>query len=189
MPLPIGHAAIGFATQSLCCGELPSFGRCKTLLGVLVLSNLPDIDVVFGILFRGNGNAFHRGPTHSLMFAFIAGFLTYRVWGLWPRLPGFDFKSCFLLILSHILADSVFTSSPISLFWPITVNWSGGYSGLTHVFNLVLFGNQQDAKIIAGCALLILLHRKLTRPGMFKSNSKLRNIFGLGADPIEGNLQ
>ncbi len=188
MPLPIGHAAIGFAARSLWCEEQTGFGRWKVLLGVLVLSNLPDLDVVFGIVFRGNGNAFHRGPSHSLMFAFIAGFLAYKAGGLWSQLPRFDFKSCFLLILSHILADSVLTSSPISLFWPIAVNWSGGYSGLRHVFNLVLFGNHQDAKIIIGCALFIVLHRKLMGYGMFKSDSKLRNIFRLGTDSIEGNL-
>jgi len=159
MSLPIGHATIGFTAYSLFCRDGSSLGRWKVSLGILVLSNLPDVDVVLGIVLRGNGSAFHRGPTHSLIFAFIAGFLACKVWELWSPWPRLSFRTCFILILSHILADSVFTSSPISFFWPVIVNWSGGHSELGDVVNLVLFGNYQDVPIILGCGLLILLHR------------------------------
>ena len=165
MPLPIGHATIGFTAYSLLSGNGSSLGRWKAPLGILILSNLPDVDVVLGIVLQGNGNAFHRGPTHSLIFAFIAGFLASRVWELWLQGPRLSFRICFLLILSHILADAIFTSSPISFFWPVTVNWSGGHSGLSHVVHLVLFGNTQDLTIIFGCAFLILLHRTLKEFG------------------------
>jgi hypothetical protein len=96
------------------------------------------------------------------MFALIAGFLASTVSNLWSQWPRLSFRTCFILILSHIVADAVFTSSPVSFLWPITVNWSGGHSGLTHVVNLVLFGNYQDVTIIFGCAFLILLHRTLS---------------------------
>ena len=161
MPLPLGHATIGFAAHSLFSANGSGLGRWKALLGILILSNLPDVDVLLGIVCEGNGNVFHRGPTHSLVFALIAGFLVSRVLGLWFELPKFGFRICFLLILSHVVADSVFTSSPISFLWPTTVNWSGGYIGLRHVVNLVLFGNYQDAKIIIGCGFVILLRRTL----------------------------
>ena len=179
MPLPIGHAAIGFATHSLCSTNESSFGQWKALLGILIFSNLPDVDVVLGIIFHGNGNVFHRGPTHSLIFALFGGFLASGVWRLWSQLPKFSFRTCFLPILSHVVADFVFTSSPISFFWPITVNWSDGTSGLRHVVNLVLFGNYQDAKIIIGCAFLILLHRRLLGFGMLKNGQKLKSVFRL----------
>jgi len=159
MSLPIGHAAIGFTAYNLFCRNGSSLGRWRVPLGILVLSNLPDVDVAIGIVLRGNGNAFHRGPTHSLIFALIAGFLASRVWGLWPQWPRLGFRTCFMLILSHVLADAVLTSSPVSFFWPVAVNWSGGHSGLTHVVNLVLFGNHQDVVIILGCAFLMLLQR------------------------------
>jgi hypothetical protein len=68
MPLPIGHAVIGFTTQSLFSAEESSSDRWKALLGILILSNLPDVDVLLGIVFHGNGNVFHRGPTHSCVF-------------------------------------------------------------------------------------------------------------------------
>lgn len=178
MPLPIGHAAIAFTTQSLCSTNELGFCRWKALLGILILSNLPDVDVVLGIILHGNGNVFHRGPTHSLIFALIGGFLASRVWKLWSQLPRFSFRICFLLILSHIVADFVFSSSPISFYWPITVNWAKGYSGLRDVVNLVLFGNYQDAQIIIGCALVIVLHRTLLGFGLLK-NEKLKSIFRL----------
>ena len=166
MSLPIGHATIGFTAYSLFCGNGLSLGRWKAPLGILVLSNLPDVDVVIGLILRGNGSAFHRGPTHSLIFALIAGFLASRLWNLWSQRPGLSFRTCFMLILSHILADAVFTSSPVSFFWPVIVNWSGGHSGLTQVVSLVLFGNYQDVTIIFGCAFVILFHRKLKEGGV-----------------------
>ena len=172
MPLPIGHAAIGFTTHSFCGGREFGGSRWKVLLAILILSNLPDVDVVLGIVFVGNGNVFHRGPTHSLIFALIGGLLAYGVCRVWSRLPELSFSICFLLILSHILADALFTSSPISFFWPITVNWSAGHSGLGDVVNLVLFGNYQDWKIIIGCASLVLLRRTLMALGILSGLRK-----------------
>jgi len=168
MPLPIGHAVIGFTTQILFSAEESSSDRWKILLGVLILSSLPDVDVLLGIVFHGNGNVFHRGPTHSLMFALIGGFLATRVLRLWSQLPMFCFRICFLFILSHVVADLVFTNSPVSFFWPITVNWSNGYIELRHVVNLVLFGNYRDAEIIIGCVFLILLHRTFLGVGTIR---------------------
>lgn len=182
MPLSIGHAAIGFAAHSFCSGNESSCSRWKGLLGILILSNLPDVDVVLGIVFIGNGNVFHRGPTHSLIFALIGGFLASGVCRWWCKLPKLSFRICFLLILSHILADSVFTSSPISFFWPITVNWNSGYSGLGDVLNLVLFGNYRDEKIIIGCASLVLLHRTLMALGILSSAQKPKSVFRFGTD-------
>ena len=167
MPLPIAHSAIGFTIHGLCSADESGFSRWKALLGILILSNLPDVDVLLGIVCEGNGNVFHRGPTHSLVFALIVGFLASRVLGLWSELPKFSFRICFLLILSHVVADSVFTNSPISFFWPTTVNWTGGYIGLRHVVDLVLLGNYQDAHIIIGCGLVILLRRTLQGFGTF----------------------
>ena len=162
MSLPVGHATIGFTAYSLFCRDGSSPGRWKALLGILILSNLPDVDVVLGIILQGNGSAFHRGPTHSLIFALITGFMASRVRGMLSPWPGLSFRTCFGLILSHILADAVFTSSPVSFFWPVLVNWSGGHSGLKHVVNSVLFGNHQDVTLLLGCAFLILLHRTLS---------------------------
>ena len=189
MPLPIGHAAIGFATHSFCDGNESSSGRWKVLLGIVILSNLPDVDVVLGIVLCGNGNVFHRGPTHGLMFALIGGLLAHGLCRLWSQLPKLRFRICFLLILSHILADSFLSSSPISFFWPLAVNWTAGHSGLEDVVNRVLFGNYQDGKIIIGCASLVLLHRTLMALGILSSVQKPKSVFRTGTDSIKRNLQ
>jgi membrane-bound metal-dependent hydrolase YbcI (DUF457 family) len=149
---------------------------------------LPDIDVVLGIVFTGNGNVFHRGPTHSLIFAFIGGVLAHGVCRLWSKLPMLSFRMCFLLILSHILADSFFTSSAISFFWPITVNWSAGHSGLEDIVNVVLFGNYRDVGIIIGCAFLVLVNRTLVAFGLSGSIRKLKNVLRLRIASIKRNL-
>ncbi|HVP79239.1 MAG TPA: metal-dependent hydrolase [Thermodesulfobacteriota bacterium] len=188
MPLPIGHAAIGFTTYSFCNGNESGSRLWKVLTGILILSNLPDVDVLFGIVFTGNGNVFHRGPTHSLIFALIAGLLAHGVCRLWSQLPKLSFRVCFLLILSHILADSLLSTSPISFFWPVTVNWSTGHSGIGDVINLVLFGNDRDGKIMIGCASLILLHRTLMAVGILSSVRKLKSVFRAGSDSIKRNL-
>ena len=177
MPLPIGHAAIGVTLQNL-CKENPSTGhRWKVLAGILILSNLPDVDVLLGIVLRGNGSVFHRGPTHSLAFAFIAALAVGVICKLWSQLPRLSFRLCFLVILSHVVADYLFTSSPISFFWPITVNWSLGHCGLGDVVNLILFGNHEDAKIIIGCAFLILALRTITslRRFVFRTRAPASN--------------
>lgn len=172
MPLPIGHAAIGFMTYSFCNRNESLYTQWKALLGILILSNLPDIDVVLGIILTGNGNIFHRGPTHSLIFALVGGFLAYRICRWWSQLPKLSFRICFLLILSHILADSLFTNSPVSFFWPLNVNWSPGHSGLGDVVHSVLFENDRDVSIMIVCASLILLHRALMALGVLSSIRK-----------------
>jgi hypothetical protein len=66
--------------------------------------------------------------------------------------------TCFLLVLSHLLADAFLTNSPISFFWPFTVYWSKGYMGWNEVFGSVVFENFQDVGIIIGCGLIPMLY-------------------------------
>jgi hypothetical protein len=181
----MGQAAIGFTTYSLCNGNEPGWSRWKLLLGILILSNLPDVDVALGIVFLGNGNALHRSSTHSLISAFPGGLCAYGVCRVWSRLPGLSFRTCFSLILLHLVADTLLTSSPISLFWPMAVSWTTGHSGLGEVLKLVLFGNDQDGKILIGCASLVLLQRALMarrKPGGLR---KPRSVLREGDAPLK----
>ena len=159
MPLPLGHAAIGLTTHDVCSKNDSAFSRWKVFIFVLVLANLPDIDVVIGLVLEGNGCAFHRGPTHSLFFALFMGFVACVAWKFWSRVPRMRFGMCFLLILSHVLSDFFFTSSEVSFFWPFEVNWATGYSGWIDVTNSVFLEAFQDAGIIMGCALIMILTR------------------------------
>jgi membrane-bound metal-dependent hydrolase YbcI (DUF457 family) len=158
MPLPLGHLAIGLAAHEL-SSDRSAFGRWTLFAAILGLSNLPDIDVVFGLLLQWNGSAFHRGPTHSLLFALVVGFMASKASERWTWLPRLGFWSSFVLILSHVAADALFSTSAVSFFWPFETNWSAGHSTWTDVFGMVLKGNAQDALIMFGAAAVIAAHR------------------------------
>jgi membrane-bound metal-dependent hydrolase YbcI (DUF457 family) len=156
MPLPLGHSAIGFAAYSIISNDKGSFNKWKVAIFIVILSNLPDIDILFGLMLQSNGSAFHRGPTHSIVFALILGFLASKSWKLWSQIPLVSFKTCFMLILSHVIADYFLTNSPVSFYWPIEVSWSTGNSGWSHVFHTVLFDAAEDIGILLACTLLIM---------------------------------
>ena len=159
MPLPIGHTAIGLATYELSTNNNSALNNFKIFIFLTILANMPDFDVIVGLLIKWNGNAFHRGPTHSLIFALIMGFLALRAWKFSSQIPRMRFDICFLIILTHILADLFFTSSPVSFFWPLEVSWSSGYSGWNDVLTSVFFREYQDFEVIIGSAILIILIR------------------------------
>ena len=172
MPLPLGHSAIGFATHSLISNENNCFNKWQVAIFIIILSNLPDIDVLFGLILQNNGSIYHRGPTHSILFALIMGFLTSKSSKLWPQIPTLSFKTCFVLILSHVLADYFLTSSPVSINWPIEVSWSTGNSGWSHVFHTVFFDAAQDSGILLVCIGIIML-AMIARRFYFLQKTKL----------------
>jgi hypothetical protein len=158
MPLPLGHIAIGLAAHEV-VSTRSAFSRWKLFAAIVVLSNLPDIDVILGLLFHWNGSAFHRGPTHSLLFALVIGIFASRASSIWARLPRLGFWTCFSLVLSHVAADALLSTSAVSFFWPLETNWSTGHSGWGEVIGMVLRGDKQDAWIALSCAALIAVHR------------------------------
>jgi len=157
MPLPLGHAAIGLATYELGANNDSALSRFKIFIFISILANLPDLDVIAGLLIKWNGNAFHRGPTHSLAFALMMGFVASRAWKFWPKIPRIKFGACVLIIFSHVLGDLLFTTAPVSVFWPFEVSWSLGYSGWSDVLTSILLNGFQDAGIIIGSAASIIL--------------------------------
>jgi hypothetical protein len=158
MPLPVGHLAIGLAAHEL-GSDRSAFSRWKVFAAILVLTNLPDIDVVLGLLLQWNGSAFHRGPTHSLLFALIMGLVASRAAKFSTWMPRLGFWSCVALILSHVAADALLSPSAVSFFWPLETNWSTGHSGWKDVFGMVFKGNVQDAWIILGSTVVIMGRR------------------------------
>ena len=161
MPLPLGHTAIGLATYDTLQPSNGDPSRLGTIAFITLMANLPDVDVVLGLMMHGNGNFFHRGPTHSLVFALVAGYLGAHLWRLGGRIPRIGFGVCFGLVLSHVLADMVFTTAPVSLLWPFQVYWSPGFAGPENVLQAVLFQNFQDVGLIVGSACFVALLRAL----------------------------
>ena len=161
MPLPLAHAAIGLATDDLLGVNQPIHSLWRKLALIGLLANLPDMDVVVGLILQGDGSVFHRGPTHSLLFALGMGWLASRAWQWWSGTASLSFLWCASIILSHILADAVFTSAPVSLFWPLEVHWSREHCGWLDVIDSVLFGSWSDMGLIFGAGLVILFNRVL----------------------------
>lgn len=159
MPLPLGHTAAGLAIHDVYAKGRSTLGLWKTLLFVTALTNLPDLDVLVGLIVYGNGNFFHRGPTHSLLFALIMTFLISNSWRCWARIPRVSYLLCFSLILSHIVADALLTAAPVSFWYPLELNSSMGYSGWREVIASVFFGAFRDLGIIVVSAVVLLLNR------------------------------
>jgi membrane-bound metal-dependent hydrolase YbcI (DUF457 family) len=176
MPLPLGHAAIGFATHSITSHDNFYPNKWQLAIMIVILSNLPDIDVVFGLILHNNGSAFHRGPTHSILYALIMGFIASKSWKLWSRIPILPFKTCFILILSHVVADCFLTNSPVSFYWPFEVNWSIGHCGWLDVFNSVLFDAVKDTGILVVCTFIIVFAMFFKRNFYLKSKKLALSI-------------
>jgi membrane-bound metal-dependent hydrolase YbcI (DUF457 family) len=158
MPLPLGHTAIGLAIYEAGSSN-SAFHRWGVFLFVVFLANLPDLDVLAGLIANGNGSTFHHGFSHSLIFASFMGFLASNAWRLWSRIPRLGFTSCSLVILSHVLADYFLSDSPVSIFWPFQVGWSSGDHGWRNVLEVIFFQEARDIGILVGGIAAIVLIR------------------------------
>jgi membrane-bound metal-dependent hydrolase YbcI (DUF457 family) len=108
----VGHMAIAYLL-----GKGSSKGlRVKINIPILlVLSILPDIDIIFDFL---TGSQIHRGPTHSIIvaaLAFIPIFIIFRK----KAIP------YFLALISHPLIGDFLTGGRLQLFWPLSTNEYG----------------------------------------------------------------
>lgn len=161
MPLPLGHTAIGWAAYETANAPSPTKAhytlksRIAMFTYVTLLANLPDLDILFGLVFNGNGASLHRGPTHSLFFALAAGYLASHGWRLSRWIPRFGFGLCTALVASHVAADMLLTNSPVSLLWPFELYLSPGHSSWGEVMRMVLFRSIQDAGILLGCMIYV----------------------------------
>lgn len=160
MPLPLGHTAIGLALYEGATNR-SAFEDWKAPLAAAVLANLPDIDVFLGLLWTWNGSAFHRGPTHSLLFALGAALLYARAARRWRGLPRIGFGAAFLLVASHVAADAALSSSGVSWFWPLATFFSQGSTGWGEVTRMALNSSPLDSVLALAAALFLALRRGL----------------------------
>jgi len=162
MPLPLGHTAAGLAIHDIYSKSNTNGHLWRTLTFIVVLTNLPDIDVLIGLVVHGNGNLFHRGPTHSFLFALSMAFIASNSWRCWSKIPKISGLLCFLLILSHVVADGLLTTSPVSFWWPLELNSTVGHSGWREVIESVLFGAFRDLGTIVVSGVVIFLNRLIS---------------------------
>lgn len=121
-----------FAVGHIALAYLLGWGSAKILKVkamaplLVVLSILPDTDLIFGIV--------HRGPTHSLItgtVVFIPFLIVYRKKAV-PYL---------IALLSHSLVADYFVGGHLQLFWPITSKLYGFlpyYISITDPINIAL---------------------------------------------------
>ena len=74
MPLPIAHGLVGASAVALIYPNA-NLKHWKPLLLGFILANCPDLDFVFSFMFGWHD--FHRGFTHSLLFAFLVSSVTF----------------------------------------------------------------------------------------------------------------
>ena len=108
----VGHMAIAYLLGK---GSSKALRIKLNIPILLVLSILPDIDIIFDFL---TGSEIHRGPTHSIIVAalvFIPIFIVYRK----KAIP------YFLALISHPLIGDFLVGGKLQLFWPLSTGQFG----------------------------------------------------------------
>ena len=102
----VGHMALAYLLGKASATRLKV---SSNIPAILVLSIIPDIDILFGV------DEFHRGPTHSAILALLI-FI--------PLIILFRKKAVpyFLALLSHGLIGDLIIGGNLQLLWPITTN-------------------------------------------------------------------
>lgn len=173
MPSPIAHTVTGSALAYLhpASPRNPLAARgIWPILGVLALSNLPDLDFLLQIAAL---RRFHHTFTHSLTFTLVTcaliGMLVSRMgWGSF----GAGFSISLLTYGSHLLLDMLGGGPGVTLWWPFSpesvrfpvqifpnVDYSQGLIDASH---LVFLGFES---LYAACvAVLALLAKRQANP-------------------------
>ncbi|MEM6628104.1 MAG: metal-dependent hydrolase [Bacteroidota bacterium] len=145
------HAALGASIGELTFGK--KLGNQAPLWGAIA-ANVPDLDLLSGLFInRVEALGFHRGPTHSLVFCFVAaailGYLLYKRNGKtslqqwsWLMLLG---------LLSHVFLDCC-NSIGAQLFYP----FYKGYIAWGNIF----YVDPVYTLLLASGLLLALRYRK-----------------------------
>lgn len=146
MSSPIGHILGALAAhqslESLTPGDAPR-GR-KGLLLVGLLAVLPDLDIAWGWI-QGDGTIFHRGFTHSILFAVALAILGNLIW--YKSAEGFKkvgpMQALFVACLVHLLLDFLMGCGPeVPLLAPF--NWSGFLTSKKYVPTAIYAGKFSD---------------------------------------------
>lgn len=127
MPLPIAHALLG-ASLAAAIHTRPDKQRYRVaLISGAILANAPDLD--FLLVFTLHSRAWHRGFTHSLVFACFVSLLFVLTFGK-RRLR--DALAYGLAFASHGILDFLTTKAGggVELFWPFSgerllLGWAG----------------------------------------------------------------
>ena len=118
----LGHALGGVVAGRAFSNDGPRglyFSKVFTI-SVIILSVLPDLDIVIWILLKPAGMTPHRGASHSLVFAFIFSFIAWIVVSRGGKRGGYLLPvALFAASLMHPLLDYLMGCGPkVPFFWP-----------------------------------------------------------------------
>ena len=92
---------------------------------VFMLSVLPDLDLLFPLFLR------HRGPTHSILMAFVVFVPFFAVY----RRKGVPY---FLAFVQHSLIGDYIAGGNVQLLWPVSGQYFGMTIGIESAINMTL---------------------------------------------------
>lgn len=113
----LGHLAVGMAAGRQLAPGRPARAIALSMLGLCALSMLPDADVAAFTLGIPYSHPYgHRGASHSLLFAVVAGTLA----ALLVRRPRLA-PLLVAVVASHPLLDALTDGGlGVALLWPFT---------------------------------------------------------------------
>lgn len=146
MPTPVGHSLAGISIYLLLAkkllakkGQLTRFNKWLAILFCILLSNLPDIDLLnlstSGPIFSWEN---HHGPTHSIAMAIVTAMLVGGV----VRMRGGQslnwFKITFWCVSLHSFLDYFGVNRGVMLLYPFSEQY---FSSPVRVFYGVFEGD------------------------------------------------
>lgn len=137
MPSPIAHTLLGLIAFELFRIKYPLRSRSSVLFLFIIISNLPDTDLILGIL-SNDPNLYHQSLFHSLGGAIGIATLTVVITWRWKTMdPKLTFTMVFLLFYGHVLLDFLGSASDTSIPYGVPMLWplsNAHYSFHTPIF-------------------------------------------------------
>ncbi len=135
MPMPVAHGLLG---ATLVAAVLPRAGARRYYLPLAAgafLANAADLD--FGLVFALHSRAWHRGITHSFVFALLVFLALFVSLGRRRAAKAFAYG---LAYASHSLLDFATTKigGGVELLWPFNAErFALGWRGLSELPSLL----------------------------------------------------
>jgi len=152
MALPVAHCLIGASVVVALWQNKPSESIWRPMILGALVAMLPDLDFIF-TWFLHLSSDWHRGFSHSIVFAYLLG------WGASRLLGRRDFRSVLVIgtaAASHGILDALTsTKGGVELLWPFfSERFAAGLLEYPDVVD-VHFSFQDDLLWIRGLLRLI----------------------------------
>ena len=169
MPLPLAHALVGASVATAILSPQTPHRYWKILLSGL-LAVIPDLDFFF-VWVLGWDRTWHRGFTHSMVFAVVGGVLARLIVNRRHALQSQrrDLWAYCLAMMSHGFLDALFSfeGGGVELLWPFTASrYKLGYTALlesTETWRHMLSQSVLEAVIFVPIFAVVLWLRRARR--------------------------